>query len=141
MLPINKRPGRIEHIFPQDLCATVTPPWPFAPVINDAVLVPFVPFKRLPNREMSPHLSYFCTGFIALFHTWKKQQSQLSFHNAFVIVREKGNHQVKEEVPPGARNNPSTSPLSVIPIRLVQGSHREASGSVLFWEGGGGVGG
>lgn len=64
-------------------------PCPFAYVINDAALVPFVPFKGLPNREMSPHLSYFCTDVIAFCHTWKEQQLQLNFHNAFVIVKEK----------------------------------------------------
>lgn len=88
-------------------------PCPFACVINDAASVPFVPFKRLPTRETPPHLSYFCTAFIASCHAWKKPQLQLNFHNAFVIVGE-NIAQVEEEVIPGTHNSPG--PLSVIPI-------------------------
>lgn len=82
------------------------------------------PSNALPARETPPppHLSYFCAAFIASCHVWKKQQLQLNFHNALVIVRENiTSIQVEEEVLPGTRRSPS--PLSVIPIEPGHVSH------------------
>lgn len=135
VMPINKWPQRIPYIFPEDLFATVMKHCPFACVINDAALVPFVPFKRSshPRAATAAASFIFPRSLYSLLSCLEEAAVTAQFSQCLSDCQRKHHTveaQVEEEVMPGTRH--SLSPLSVIPIELVHVSHsptREESGS------------